>query len=301
MRRLRDVLVVAEQALAESLRSRKALVLLALYFAGAVALCALFVDVLQEVEGMIADQLAVARTGRPGAMTQRLMESEDVQNLLSGLVGDPDLAAELVQIPPLALFYGWLALTFVPALAALTSGDAISADLSTGAARFAFFRTDRTSWAVGKLAGQAVLMGIGLGTGAVGAFVVGWVGLLSFEPTLNAVWLGRLGFRAWIYGVGWLGIVMGVGQISRSESRARGLALASLILVGGMSAALESDWVMERAPAIAETLALLLPGTHQIDPWRPDAMRRFAAAVIVLSLGGGVFALGHQRLLRVDA
>lgn len=301
MRRVRDALVVAEQELAESLRSRKAIVLLLLYLASATAMCALFVELLQEFEGVLADQLSVSRTGRPGVMTRQLMESEEVQRVLAGLIGDAELAAELVLIPPMALFYGWLSLTFVPPLVALTSGDVISAELASGAARFAFFRTDRTAWAVGKLLGQAVLTGIGIALGAVGALFVGWSGLLSFEPGPNAVWLVRLGFRAWIHGIAWLGIVMGVGQLSRSVPRSRGLALGSLILVAVLSAALGSDWVTERAPVLAETLALLLPGTHELDLWRPDPVRRLAAAVTLLALGGGAFALGHQRLLRVDA
>ena len=38
------------------------------------------------------------------------------------------LAASLVRVPPLALLYGWLAFTFVPVLAVLTSADAIAAE-----------------------------------------------------------------------------------------------------------------------------------------------------------------------------
>jgi hypothetical protein len=301
VRRLRDALVVAEQDLAESLRSRKALVLLGLYLAGALAACGIFVRVLQEVEGVLADTLRVSRTERPGAMTQRLMESDELHRILRGLIGDADLAIELVQIPPMALFYGWVALTFVPPLVALTSGDAVANELSTGSARFAFFRTDRTSWAVGKLLGQGALLGVGVGLGGVGAFIVGWSGLLSFEPGPNALWLLRLGLRAWVYGLAWLGIVMGAGQLTRSVPKARGLALGALVLVGTASVLLGSDWVLERAPVIAPTVHQLLPGAHQIDLWRPEIGRRAVAVVVLLALGGGAFALGHQRLLRVDA
>lgn len=301
MRRLRDALVVAEQDLAESLRSRRALVLLGLYLAGALAACGIFVRVLQEVEGVVADQLRVARTDRPGAMTQRLMESDELRRVLQGLIGDAELVQELVQIPPMALFYGWVALTFVPPLVALTSGDTISAELSSGSARFALFRTDRTAWAVGKLLGQGALLGVGVALGALGAFIVGWSGLLSFEPGRNALWLVRLGLRAWVYGLAWLGIVMGAGQLTRSVPKARGLALGALVLIGTASALLGTGWMLERAPVLAPTVHQLLPGAHQLNLWRPELVRRAVSVIALLSLGGGAFALGHQRLLRVDA
>lgn len=300
MRRLRDALVVAEQDLAESLRSRKALVLLGMYLAGALAACGIFVRVLQEVETVVADGLRVARTERPGAMTTQLMQSDELRRVIEGLIGDAELAAELVQIPPMALFYGWVALTFVPPLVALTSGDAIAGQLSTGAARFALIRTDRLSWAVGKMLGQAALLAVGVSLGAVGAFLVGWSGLLSFAPVDTALWLLRLGARAWVYGVAWLGIVMGAGQLTRSVPKARGLALLALVVIGTLSVVLQVDWVVERAPVIADTVHQLLPGAHQLDLWRPDLGRRAIAVGALLTIGGIAFATGHLRLSRVD-
>ncbi len=300
MRRLRDALVVAEQDLAESLRSRKALVLMGLYLAGALAACGIFVRVLQEVESVVADQLRVAQTSRPGAMTARIMQSDELLRVIEGLIGDGDLARELVQTPPMALFYGWVALTFVPPLVALTSGDAIAGELSTGAARFALIRTDRLSWAVGKYVGQAALLAVGVALGAVGAFIVGWSGLLSFTPGETAVWLARLGARAWVYGVAWLGIVMGAGQLTRSVPKARGLALLALVVIGVSSVLLQTSWVLDRAPVLAETVHQLLPGAHQLDLWRPDPARRGIAVGALLTIGGAAFAVGHLRLSRVD-
>jgi hypothetical protein len=300
VRRIRDALVVAEQDLAESLRSRKALVLLGLYLAGALAACGIFVRVLQEVETVVADQLRVAHTSKPGTMTRALMESDELQDVLTGLIGDPVLAAELVRIPPMALFYGWVALTFVPALVAMTSSDAIAGELATGSARFALVRTDRTSWAVGKLIGQASLIGVGISLGAVGAYVVGWSGLLTFEPTDTAVWLARLSIRAWVYSIAWLGIVMGAGQLTRSVPGARGLGLLALVLLGTASVALGSPFVMDKAPILAPTVHQLLPGAHQLDLWRPDLALRMTAIGALITIGLAAFALGHQRLLRVD-
>ena len=75
MRTLRDALVVAGFDLFESLRSRKVLVLLTLYLAGASAAAGIFVTVLREIENTVARTLAVGETSKPGTMTAQVMDS----------------------------------------------------------------------------------------------------------------------------------------------------------------------------------------------------------------------------------
>ena len=100
---MRDTLIVAWFDLRESLRSRKALALMVIYLIGAMAATGLFVALLAEVESAVASSLAVSQTNRPGAMTEALMASEELLSIISGFVGDDDLARELVSIPPVAL------------------------------------------------------------------------------------------------------------------------------------------------------------------------------------------------------
>lgn len=301
MRGLRDALVVAAFDLFESLRSRKVIVLLTLYLAGAMAAAGLFVTLLREIENTVARTLSVGETDRPGTMTAEVMQSEELLEVLTGLVGDAELAQALVSLPPLALFYGWLALTFVPVLAALTSADAVAGDLGSGAARFALFRTDRLSWAVGKLLGQAALMGVGIAAGGLGVWLVGLGFLASFEPGDTALWLVRLGGRAWVHGFAFLGGVLAVSQLTRSTNRAVGGSLLFLIAVGVVGGVLQSHWVLERAPVLADTLTQLLPRAHRMDLWRPDLAARLPSMVMLLALGVSWFALGHLRFARRDA
>ena len=301
MSRFRDALVVAGFDLQDSLRSRKVLVLLTLYMAGAAAATGLFVTLLREIENTMADALSVASTDKPGTMTQSLMESEQFLDVLGGLVGDPELAVALIALPPIALFYGWLALTFVPILACLTSGDAVASELGSGSARFALTRTDRLRWALGKLLGQAALMGVGIFAGAIGVWVIGYAFLASFAPVDTAWWLVRLGGRAWVHGFAWLGAVMAVSQLTRSTYKALGGSLLVLIGVGIVGAVLDSWWVMERWPVVAETILLLFPRAHRMDLWRPDLLDRLPAMVMLLALGVTWFSIGHLRFARRDA
>ncbi len=298
---LRDSLVVAAFDLFESLRSRKVIVLLTLYLAGASAAAGLFVTLLRELENTVARSLAVGTTDRPGVMTEELMRSEQLRDVLHGLVGDASLVDALISVPPLALFYGWLALTAVPILVVLTSGDAIAGDLGSGACRFALFRTDRLSWAVGKLLGQATLMGVGVLAGAFGVWVVGFGFMARFEALDTAWWLLRLGGRAWIHGFAWLGGVLAVSQLTRSTTRATGGALFLLIAVGTTGLVLQSPWAVEYAPVLSETLFQLLPRAHRLDLWRPTLAERLPGMVMLLALGVSWFALGHIRFARRDA
>ena len=109
---MRSMLLVTWFELRESLRSRQAVAMLIIYLLGSMGATGLFVYLLSEVENTLAKNLSVAQTDRPGAMTEALMESDTMLEIASGLTGDPTLAEQLVSIPPTALFYGWLSLTF---------------------------------------------------------------------------------------------------------------------------------------------------------------------------------------------
>ena len=298
---LRDVLLVARFSLEEGLRSRRSLVLLALYLVGSVAGTSILVEVIDQMESQAAQALAVSSAGKPGAMAGRLLQAEAVAEVLGGLLGDRALAASLLDVPPVALFYGWLALLFVPLLVALTAADAIAGELGSGAARFVLFRTDRASWVVGRTAGHALLLAAGLGLGAAGAFVTGAAALADFDAAGTAWWLLRLTGRAWAYGLCWLGVVVGLSQLVRSGWKAGGLALGALTAAGIARALLSHPKVVEAAPVAAESARLLLPGAHRLGLWQPAAMPRWTAIVVLLSIGTAALAAGHAVLSRRDA
>lgn len=299
--RLRDILLVAGFDLLDSLRSRKALVLLVLYLAGSVGAALIFLEALSSVEAAAADTLRVAATEQPGTMTEQLMASEQFLDMVTALVRDRELARELVSVPPMALFYGWMSLTFVPILVTLTSADAVSAEVATGSVRFALFRTERVSWAVGKLAGQSALMACGILLGALGVYGVGLVRLAGFQPAESAAWLLAVSGRTWTYGFTWLGLSMGVSQLTRSVSRARGIALIALFGTGMLGGLLRTDRVRDFAPVLVDTLFQLFPQAYRVDLWRPELMDRLPAFVMLLALGGLFFAAGHAVFARRDA
>jgi ABC-type transport system involved in multi-copper enzyme maturation permease subunit len=298
-RSLRDALVVAGFELRDALRSRKVVVLLVLYLAGAVAACGIFLRILHEIEKTLASELAVAAASRPGAATHALFATAQFRSIVGGLVGDRALAGELLDIPPMALFYGWLALTFGPLLAVIASCDAIAGEIGQGSARFALVRADRASWAVGKLLGQAGLVAVGIFAGALAAWVMGLLFLQGFAPADSAFWLARLGTRAWIYSLPFLGLSLGLSQVVRSANAARGAALVGLVAIGLLGEGIEE--LEEVAPALGGTLMQILPRAHSLDLWRPDFLDRLPAMVMLLAIGTLWFAAGHAIFRRRDA
>jgi len=301
MDRLREIYLVAGFDLMESLRSRKALVLLALYVAGSVGASFIFLEALSSVEDVAAEQLRVATTTQPGAMTDTLMQSEQFLDMVANLVDDRELAESLVSVPAMALFYGWMSLTFAPILVTLTSSDAISSELGSGSVRFALFRTDRLSWATGKLAGQTALLGLGVFGGALAAFLVGWSQMAGFDASATGWWLARISLRSWVFGFAWLGLTMGISQLTRSTARARAGALLALFAAAVTNAWLGGSWMKEHAPVVGDTLAQLLPQAYRIDLWRPEVVDRAPAMIMCLALGALYFAAGHAVFSRRDS
>ncbi|MEM9191496.1 MAG: ABC transporter permease subunit [Myxococcota bacterium] len=297
---LRDVIIVAAFDLEESLRSRRVLVLFVLYVLGAVAATIIFTEVLKTIEEELAEQLLVARTEAPATMTQALLESPEVLRILSRLVRDRELAESLVKVPPVALLYGWVALTFGPVLVALTASDAITTEVSTGSIRFALFRTDRSAWAAGKFLGQALLLAVGLLLGGVGAFVTGWINLGAFDPLSTAGWILRYAGTGFVYSFAFLGVALGVSQVTRSVPWARALGIFALASMAGAYGYLTRDRIRDHAPVLIDSGVLVLPGAHRLDLWRPELAEMLPSVVVLIAMGLTYFALGHLRFVRVD-
>lgn len=301
MKTLRDAWVVARFDLGESLRSRKVLVFLSLYVLGAIAAAIIFTELLQTIETELAEQLLVAQTDRPGSLTEAVMRNSELRRVLTRLVRDPDLALALLNVPPLALLYGWVALTFGPIFVVLTSSDAISGELANGSARFALARTERSAWALGKLLGQALLLLAGILAGAMACYVTGFIQLSSFPLWDTAVWMLRYALGAFVYGFAFLGLALGTSQLTRSVPWSRALAVLGLAGVSAASGILARDDVRERAPIVADSLRQFFPGAHRLDLWRPEFADSGPALAMLLALGFVYFLAGHVRFARRDA
>ncbi|MBN1672777.1 MAG: ABC transporter permease subunit [Kiritimatiellae bacterium] len=295
---LRDVWVVARHELAYSARRRRAAVLLLLYLLAGVAGANLFVTVLNRIEDQLAESMRIERTPT-GSTTAALWQSRPFRRILTRLVGDNALAKSLLSVPPLALWYGWFSLMVSPLLAVLLCAPAIAEETGSGSARFMMFRTSRAAWCAGKTMGQAALLLAGLVLSAAGAWCVGNLRMASFASAAGARAMLVFAFRGWLYTLAFLGLAMGVSQMTRSAHKATGFGLVALVVFAALAAAARRysgpgwrrGW---------DLLEMLIPQGHRLDLWYPDLSHQLPAVVFLAGLGWLYFLIGHFLFARRD-
>ena len=86
-RALPTLRIVAANELADSIRSRRVIVMLLLYLAGAMGATALFITFLHNIEGQLVTTLGLDAPKDAGSVTATLWKSGPFRNLLSNSFG----------------------------------------------------------------------------------------------------------------------------------------------------------------------------------------------------------------------
>lgn len=215
----KEVAVVARYELADAVRSRRAAVVIVLYMTGAVVAMNGFISILHRLEEQIARTLGISVLESAGAVTDSLWRSVHFRNMIIGLVGDRDIAMDLLDIPPIALMFGWLAFTFTPMLVMLTTSARIADEIGSGSVRYSLQRCSRATWSLGKFAGQAGLVVLALLLSAISAWVVARIRLDIMDSWATAQAFMIFAGKAWIYSFAFIGLATGVSQMSRPANR----------------------------------------------------------------------------------
>lgn len=288
----RKLALVARFELAEALRSRLIVLVLALYGAGAALGTYIFAGTLAGAERTVRDSLDGTLS-----VPDNLVRQQVLPGLIKFWVDDPALQNQLLDVEPLAIFYGFMAFNLVAGLVLVTSGNAHASEISTGGTRFVLTRVDRLSWALGKLAGHAVLLLVGLFVGAFATGVVAWSG--SGIDATSALWLGRVSLRAWVYGVAYLGLFSLVGLVVRSPSRVRSFSVALLFLLWLGRALCSSPLVTAQVPLLAH-LVWVFPAQYELALWSPRWLESLSATGALIAIAVCAFALGFASFRRGD-
>ena len=270
-----------------------------LYVAGSVAGTLLFVVVLQKIERQLAESLGVTVASGTGSVTATLWKSDGFRHMLTNLAGSESLAVTLLQVPPLALFYGWLSFTFTPALVMLTSTARISEEVWSGSARFVLFRASRLHWCLGKFAGQAIQILGALLLSAAGAWLVGLLRMKSFEPSATAWAMLLFTLRAWVYSLTFLGLALAVSQWCAAPNLALAFgffAMIGLAVLSGVS----DHFAGEGWRRVWDLVHVLTPGGHSTDLWWADAAHLLPACVFLAALAFTYLAAGYAWFVRRD-
>jgi len=296
---LRAVLVVAGNELADSIRSRRVLVMVFLYLAGSVAATVIFLHVLHGMENQLVEGLGLSSSAKTGGVTSTLWKSSTFRQMLVSLIGDKDLAQRLLSIPPLGLFYAWLSFAFAPVLVMLTSATRVSEEISIGSIRYVSFRVSRLQWILGKFAGQSLQLLGALLLSAFGAWLTGLCRMHYFEPMETASAMLVFSFKAWIYALAFLGLATAISQLCATPNLALAmgfLALIAMSILSGVSEYFAGDGLKR----LWDIVNVLTPQAHRMDLWWNSWARVGPAAFFLIILSQAFLFAGYARFSRRD-
>ena len=95
---LRSILIVARYELADAIRTRRVIVLLILYLAGAMLACNGFITVLHKLEAQLVESLSLSPTSSAGAVTEALWKSTPFRRMITRLVGSKQVALGMIYM-----------------------------------------------------------------------------------------------------------------------------------------------------------------------------------------------------------
>jgi ABC-type transport system involved in multi-copper enzyme maturation permease subunit len=297
---LRDLGIHAVHEYRDSLRSKRAIVVLLIYLGGSILLCNGFVSVLKELEDTVLNSLGVAKTESAGTVTQTLWKTDFFQRILNRMVKDPYLADHLVNVEPLAVYFFWMTSVFAPIILMMISPTRVSEELATGSARFVLFRSSHATWILGKVAGQLFLLYPALLCCAAGAWLVGWFRLSHFDGAGTAAQLLQYSLLLAAYLTPFLFAATGVSQLTRSVNLATCYGFVFIIAsaaLHGMSIHYRNK---ETWTAFWQFIAWILPQGYRKDLLYPDPSHLVPAILILFCLGVAYLLPGYRLLTRRD-
>ena len=295
----RSIAIIAGNELADSARSRRAIVMMLLYMIGAMAGTALFIGILNGIEREMTRSLGITASDNSGGVTATLWKSEAFRKTVTHLVGNTALAESLLAVPPLALFYGWLTFAFGPVLVMLTSSTRIAEEIASGSVRFVMFRVGRWQWCVGKFIGQALQVLLAFLLSAVAAWVVGMFRMHSFEPWSTAAYMLVFAVKAWVYAMPFLGLALAISQFCAIPNLA--LAFGVISLVGVSITSRLCSWLDgDGWRHIWGVVNLFMPGSHRENLWWNDVSHLVPGVAFLLGLAALYMMIGYARFARRD-
>lgn len=295
----RDILTVARHELSDSIRSRKAVVMLILYVAGSLLVCNGIVSGIHRAEAEISRTLGLAPSATTGTVIDNLWKSHHFQRIVRDMIGDRELAEQLISVHPMAIVYGLLAFAFTPVLVILLASPRISEELNSGSIRFALMRTSKWSWCLGKYLGQGFMTILALTLSAIATWCLLRFRIMGMDSFSAAQGMMIYAWKAWLFSLGYLGLALGISQLTHSPNKAMASGFGAWILFAVLGV-MSKTWTGEGWRQIWRGIHLALPSGHRMDLWRADPAHQLPAALFIFCLSLMYMAAGHIFLDRKD-
>ena len=141
------------------------------------------------------------------------------------------------------------------------------------------------------------MLAIALSVGGCGAWLVGWIRLSGFEVWATAGSMAVLGAKSWIYCLAYLGLALGISQITRSPVLAITLGAVTVVglsIVSGVCGHFAGDGWRQ----LLDALHCLTPQAHRGALWLTSPEFLLPSIVTLIGIGLLLFLLGHMRFAR---
>jgi len=291
---------VALFELAAAVRTRRAIVLVALYLAWSLLGMSGAITALGKMEDRLAEILQVEKVeGKSGVVSAALWKSKPFQQLVRSVVGDSLIYDDIVGKHPAELIYAWIVFLAVPLLTVLVATRRVAEEVKSGAAKYMLLRVTRLEWTLGKYLGIALLMLVGLLIGAVAAWIVAAFRISGADiPALlpaMIVW----SVKAWFLSLAWLGLALGVSHLFKSGAKADAVAILLMIAFSVVPAILKgfgSAWLGGKLLVLVR----LFPSSVDAALWRSSFLPVAASATWLVMLGLLYLSVGHAVFARRD-
>ena len=295
---MRDALLVARFEILRAVRTWRALALIVLYGVAAAGATWMFAEFIGMMENTVADQLGVLRTETPGAMLDKLVESETWRDVVKELVGSEHLVEHVLRVPPLAMFDLWFSFLIVPFFAASAAAECIAIDVRSRAIRYEAARTGRLELAFGRFLGQVALTAVATVLAALVVWVTAWFTMVLPDPLLVLGWLLWFVPRSIAFALPFVGLGVAASQLTASAAWARVMAVGgtglSWVLYGVARNADPTWWA-----SLSDVALQILPQGWLRGLWEPGGGWLLAAGACA-ALTITVLTAGHLRFATRD-
>ena len=275
-----------------AVRSRRALVTMLLFVAVAVGVMYLTITSFTAIERELLASLGLPPSDTPGAALTTLWKSKPFVKFAEHVAGSSLVFADIRGRHPILLVYAVFLFHVVPLLTLLVAASRVADDIRSGAARYWLVRVSRAEWSIGKFFGEALMLVVAMGVGALAAEAVVVFRLSAADGF--AMLLGILDWtlRAGVYAFAWLGLFLGLSHIVKSGGKAT--ALGILALLGALAWIPMLDNLAESVPGFGWALHLdaLVPRSAWTLLWRRSPAVVFQGVVHLVSLAFLYLALG---------
>ena len=291
---------VALFELAAAVRTRRAIVLVALYLAWSLLGMSAAITALGKMEDRLAEILQVEKVeGKSGVVSAALWKAKPFQQLVRSVVDDSLIYDDIVGKHPAELIYAWIVFLAVPLLTVLVATRRVAEEVKSGAAKYMLLRVTRLEWTLGKYLGIALMMLAGLLVGAIAAWIVAAFRLSGADiPALlpaMIVW----SVKAWFLSLAWLGLALGVSHLFKSGAKADAVAILLMIafsVVPAIMNAFGSAWLGGKLLVLVR----LFPSSVDDALWRSSFLPVAASATWLVMLGLLYLSIGHAVFARRD-